>query len=99
LFAEAALHIVMLAFNRMSLFRWVLLQQSLRKDGTDKPMQHTLLTLCHQRFAQPAFVIHRGRRPLLKLATAVQRREWISGRWDQSSKFDLPVHSATQFRR
>ena len=88
---------MMLAFNLMSLFRQALLKQTLRKDGTDKPIQHTLSTLRHQLFAQPGFITHEGRRPLLKLATAMQKREWISGLWDQSRQFDLPVHFATQF--
>ena len=94
---EAALHTVMLAFNLMSLFRQVLLKQTIRKDGADKPIQHTLSTLRHQLFAQPAFITHEGRRPLLKLATAMQKREWISGLWNQSRQFDLPVHFNTQF--
>ena len=94
---EAALHTVMLAFNLMSLFRQVLLKQTLRKDGSDQPIQHTLATLRHQLFAQPGFITHEGRRPLLKLATAMQKREWISGLWDQSKQFDLPVHFETQF--
>ena len=94
---EAALHTVMMAFNLMSLFRQVLLKQTIRKDGTDKPIQHTLSTLRHQLFAQSGFITHEGRRPLLKLATAMQKREWISGLWDRSRQFDLPVHFATQF--
>jgi len=94
---EAALHTAMLAFNLMRLFRRVLLKQTIRKDGTDKPIQHTLATLRHQIFAHPGFITHEGRRPLLKLAAAMQKREWISGLWDQSKQFDLPVHFATQF--
>lgn len=94
---EAALHIVMLAFNLMSLFKQALLKQTIRSDGTDKPIQHTLSTLRHQLFAQPAFITHEGRQPLLKLAIAMQKREWISGLWDQSKQFALPVHFATQF--
>ena len=94
---EAALHTVMMAFNLMSLFKQALLKQTIRKDGTDKPIQHTLSTLRHQLFAQPGFITHEGRRPLLKLATAMQKREWISGLWEQSKLFDLPVPFASQF--
>ena len=94
---EAALHTVMMAFNLMSLFRQVLLKQTIRREGSNKPIQHTLSTLRHQLFAQPGFITHEGRRPLLKLATAMQKREWISGLWDQSKQFDLPVHFETQF--
>ena len=39
------------------------------------------------------------RQVLLKLATAMQKREWISGLWDQSKQFDLPVHFEPQFTR
>ena len=94
---EAALHTVMMAFNLMSLFRQALLKQTIRKEGTDKPIQHTLSTLRLKLFAQPGFITHEGRRPLLKLATAMQKREWISGLWDQSKQFDLPVRFTTQF--
>ena len=94
---EAALHTVMMAFNLMSLFKQVLLKQTIRKDGADRPIQHTLSTLRHQLFAQPGFITHEGRRPLLKLATAMQKREWITGLWDQSNRFELPVQFASQF--
>ncbi len=53
-------------------------------------------TLRHQIFAQRAFITHEGRKPLLKLATAMQKREWITGLCDQSTQFDLPVHFTTQ---
>ena len=88
---EAALHTVMMAFNLMSLFKQVVLKQTIRKNGVDRPIQHTLSTLRHQLFAQPGFITHEGRRPLLKLATAMQKREWIAGLWEQSRQFDLPV--------
>ena len=84
---EAALHTVMMAFNLMSLFRQVLLKQTIRRDASNKPIQHTLSTLRHQLFAQPGFITHEARRPILKLATAMHKREWISGLWDQSRQF------------
>ena len=94
---EAALHTVMMAFNLMSLFRQVLLKQTIRRDASNKPIQHTLSTLRHPLFAQPGFITHEARRPILKLATAMHKREWISGLWDQSRQFQLPMHFATQF--
>lgn len=94
---EAALHTVMLAFNLMSLFRQVLLKQTVRKNGVDQPIQHTLSTLRHQLFAQPGFITHEGRSPILKLATAMQQREWIEGLWNRAKQFDLPVHFSPQF--
>ncbi len=97
---EAALHTVMMAFNLMSLFKQALLKQTIRttgENGTNTPIQRTLSTLRRQLFAQPAFITHEARRPLLKLATAMQKREWITGLWDQSQQFDLTVHFTTQF--
>ena len=93
----AALHTVIMAFNLMSLFRQVLLKQTIRRDASNKPIQHTLSTLRHQLFTQPGFITHEARRPILKLATAMHKREWIPGLWDQSRQFQLPMHFATQF--
>lgn len=93
---EAALHTVMLAYNLMSLFRQVLLKQTLRQ-GADQPVQQTLATLRHQLFAQPGFITHEGREPILKLATAMQKREWMTGLWNQAKQFDLPVQFSSQF--
>ena len=87
----------MMAFNLMSLFKQALLKQTIRKNGVDQPIQHTLSALRHQLFAQPGFIAHEGRRPLLKLATAMQKREWISALWEQSKLFDLPVPFSSQF--
>ena len=67
----------MMAFNLMSLFRQVLLKQTIRREGSNKPIQHTLSTLRHQLFAQPGFITHEGRRPLLKLATAIDRKSVV----------------------
>ncbi|MGH9959988.1 MAG: IS1380 family transposase [Pyrinomonadaceae bacterium] len=79
---EAALNVVMLAFNLMSLFRQAMLK-------TTPP--HTLATLRYKLFAQAGYITHEGRKRILKLATAMRKREWISGLWTQSKRFDLPV--------
>ncbi|TAF98728.1 MAG: hypothetical protein EAZ37_17570 [Burkholderiales bacterium] len=78
------------------MFRQVLLKQTLRQ-GADQPVQQTLATLRHQLFAQPGFITHEGRQPILKLATAMQKREWMTGLWNQAKEFDLPVKFSSQF--
>jgi hypothetical protein len=87
----------MVAFNLMSLFRQALLKQTLRKDGTDKPIHPTLSTLRHQRFAQPGFITHEGRLTLLKPATATLKRDWISGLWGSIQTIRSTVHFTPQF--
>jgi Transposase DDE domain group 1 len=79
---EAALNVVMLAFNLMSLFRQVMLKTT---------KHHTLATLRYKLFAQAGYITHEGRRRILKLATAMRKREWFTGLWTQSQRFDLPV--------
>ena len=79
----------MLAFNLMSLLRQALLQSASLLPGRN--VQHTLKTLRYKLFPQPAYITHEGRKPILKLATALQRREWLQGIWDQAKTFDVPV--------
>ncbi|NJM43100.1 MAG: IS1380 family transposase [Brachymonas sp.] len=83
---EAALHFVMLSFNLMSLFR-AAMQHQINKTGTT----HTLASLRQQLFAQAGFITHEGRKTILKLATAMQRRQWLSGLWDASKSFEKPI--------
>lgn len=66
----------------MSLFRQVMLKTT---------PQHTLTTLRYKLFAQAGYITHEGRKRILKLATAMRKREWISGLWEQSKQFHLPV--------
>lgn len=83
---QAALHWVMLAYNLMSLFR-LGLQRQINTSGT----RHTLASLRHQLFAQAGFIVKDGRKRILKLATATQRREWMTGLWNESRSFELPI--------
>ncbi|NJS37270.1 MAG: IS1380 family transposase [Brachymonas sp.] len=83
---EAALHWVMLAFNLMSLFRTAM-QRQLNKTGS----MQTLASLRQQLFAQAGFITKEGKSRTLKLATAMQRREWVTGLWNASKSFELPV--------
>lgn len=82
---EAALHWVMLAFNLMSLFRTAL-QRQLNRGAS----MQTLATLRQQLLTQAGFITKTGRLRTLKLATARQRREWITGLWDATKTFEIP---------
>ncbi|MGH8554246.1 MAG: hypothetical protein ACREUD_01505, partial [Gammaproteobacteria bacterium] len=42
-----------------------------------------LATLRYKLFAQAGYITHEGRKRILKLATAMRKREWISGLWTQ----------------
>ena len=43
-------------------------------------------------FAKAGYLTHEGRKDILKLAVAMHHREWLSGVWDRSKTFALPVH-------
>ena len=88
---EAALNTVMLAYNLMSLFRQVLLKTVVVKKGVTQPIEHTLQTLRYKLFARPAYTTTESRKPILNLALAMQKRQWMQGLWDQAKQFDLPV--------
>lgn len=83
---EAALHFVMISYNLMALFK-VVMQRKLNQSGS----MHTMATLRQQLFAQAGFITHEGRRTILKLATAMQQRQWMSGLWDASKNFTSPI--------
>lgn len=91
---EAALNTVMLAYNLMSLFRQVLVKSVVMKKGASVPIQHTLQTLRFKLFAKPAYITTQSRKPILNLAMAMQKRQWMQGLWDQAKQFDLPVKFA-----
>jgi hypothetical protein len=83
---EAALHWVMMAYNLMSLFR-VAMSRQLNRSGAAQ----TLASLRQKLFAQPGFIACQGRVRPLKLATAMQRRLWMTGLWESAKSFDLPI--------
>jgi len=85
---EACLNVVMMAFNLMSLFRQTLLKT------LPTP---TLKTLRYKLFALPAYITHEGKRRFLKIALAMQRRNWFSGLWTQAATIDLPASFSPVF--
>ena len=87
---EACMNIVMLAYNLMSLFRQAALKHTVAH-AKQKDIQHTLKTLRYKLFAKAGYLTHEGRKDILKLAVAMRHREWLSGLWDRSKTFELPV--------
>lgn len=83
---EAALNFVMLSYNLMSLFRLVM-QKQINKNG----ITQTLASLRHKLFAQAGYIINDGRKQILKLATAMQKRAWMKSLWETSQTFITPI--------
>lgn len=79
---EAALNMVMLAYNLMSLFRQVILQEK---------TQPKLSTLRYRLFAIGGYMVKEGNNRILKLSLAMKRREWFLGLWDKTAQFSMPV--------
>ena len=87
---EAALNVVMLAYNLMSLFRQILLKTSIVRSSYG-PVQHTLQTLRYKLFAKAAYITTEARKPILNLAMAMQQRVWMKGLWEAANTFNLPA--------
>lgn len=78
---EAALNFVMMAYNLMSLFRQVVLQQR---------VQSTMKTIRYQVLAIGSYLVKDGNARILKLSLAMKRRQWFSGLWSVAQTFPLP---------
>lgn len=79
---EAALNFVLMAYNLMSLFRQVILQQ--------RTAQPQLKTLRYRVFSIGSYIIQRGNDHILKLSLAMKRRRWFDGLWATSKSFTWP---------
>ena len=55
----------------------------------------TALPLRYKPFAKPAYTTTEGRKPILNLALTMQQRQWMKGRWDEATQFDLKVKFST----
>ena len=86
---EAALMVVMLAYNLMSLFRQGMLKSDVISGKSD--VQHTLKTLRYKLFAKAGYITKNGRKKIINLAVARRQREWFEGLWDKSKNFNMPV--------
>ena len=94
---EAAMQLVMLGFNLMSLFRQVVLRSTVTRAGRRQPIQHTLSTLRQQLFAKPGRIVQGPNRQVLKLAMAMQPRQWFEGLWNRARTFELPANFEHHF--
>ena len=83
---EAALNMVMLAYNLMSLFRQGVLGSK---------VQRNLSTLRYRLFAMGGYMVKDGNRRVLKLSLAMKRRDWFLRLWRKTLNFSLPVKLET----
>jgi hypothetical protein len=82
---EAALTFVMIAYNLMSIFRLVVLQEKTQK---------TLSTLRYRVFAIGAYFEKTSNTLKLKIALTKKRRDWFAGLWDYPITFPLKIPNA-----
>lgn len=78
---EAALHVVMMAYNFVSLFRQFVL---------NTPIHEQMKTLRYQVFNIGGYVVKNGNQRILKLSLALKRREWFTGLWMNVNSFKTP---------
>ena len=79
---EAALLLVMMAYNLISLFRQLILKSH---------VNHRMKTLRYQIFAIGGYLTKNGSQRILNLSLAMKRREWFTGLWLNTSKFTVPL--------
>lgn len=82
---EAALSFAMIAYNLMSLFRLIVLQ--------DK-VQRRLSTIRYRTFAVGAYFEKVNDTMVLKIALHKKRRRWFEQLWNTSHNFELPLSIA-----
>lgn len=80
---EAALNVVMMAYNFISLFRQVVLKQH--------KVHEQMKTLRYNVFAIGGYIVKNGNQRILKLALAMKRREWFTGLWMNTNSFATPI--------
>ena len=78
---EAALHVVMMAYNFVSLFRQFVL---------NSPIHSKMKTLRYQVFNIGGYIVKNGNQKILKLSLALKRREWFTGLWMNVNSFKTP---------
>jgi hypothetical protein len=78
---EAALIMVMMAYNLMAIFRMFVLQSE---------VQHTLSTLRYKTLAIGAYFQKVNNEIHLKIALGKKRRHWFEGLWNKSKEFNTP---------
>jgi hypothetical protein len=79
---QAALDWAMMAYNLISLFRHVVINNKVHE---------RMKTLRYQVFAIGGYQVKQGSERILKLSLAMKRRQWFLGLWGESKNFNLPV--------
>jgi hypothetical protein len=79
--SQAALLFVMFAYNLVSIFRIVVLQEKTQK---------TLSTLRYRTFAIGAYIEKINGKLTLKIALNKKRRSWFDGLWNYAKIFEFP---------
>ena len=77
---EASLMLMTIAYNFMSLFKQVIINEKVR---------NRLSTLRYKMLAIPAYIEECGDKLILKMAIQMNRRAWIMKLWDKSISFTL----------
>ena len=83
---EAALRMVNLAYNMISLFRQV---------SSEKPKQQRLQTLRLNCYAVGAWMIKKGNSKVLKLAVPIKKRKWMDGIFAKVDDCSFPLSLKT----
>jgi hypothetical protein len=78
---EAALQVVMMAYNFTSLFRQFLLGTKAHEQM--KGLRYHVLSI-------GGYITKHGNQRILKLSLAMKRREWFTGLWTNASNFSTP---------
>jgi hypothetical protein len=79
---EAALNVVMMAYNFISLFRQIVLNTKIHEQ---------MKTLRYKIFAIGGYIIKSGNQRILKLSLAMKRREWFTGLWLNTNNLQEPL--------
>jgi hypothetical protein len=79
---EAALNVVMMAYNMISLFRQAVMHTKVHEQ---------MKTLRYNVFAIGGYIVRQGNQRILKLALAMKRREWFTGLWMNTNSFKQPI--------
>lgn len=80
---EAALNVVMMAYNFISLFRQVIVNSKVHEQ---------MKTLRYKVFAIGGYIVKNGNQRILKLSLAMKRREWFTGLWLNVNNIKSPAH-------
>lgn len=77
---EACLLLMTIAYNFMSLFKQVIINEKVR---------NRLSTLRYKMLAIPAYIEESSNRVIIKMALQMNRRTWIRKLWEKSSSFEF----------